>query len=94
MTDPIQILLAVVVTALTIMLIIVGIELLRVLKEARKTMERTNRILDDVETISSSVSGPVSKFSNLIQGMQQGASVINTITRILDKRFGKSEKSE
>lgn len=94
MTDPIQILLAVVVTALTIMLIIVGIELLQVLKEARKTLKRTNAILDDIETISSSVSGPVSKFSNLIQGMQQGATVISTITRILEKRFGNDEKSQ
>jgi hypothetical protein len=86
MVDPIQILIAVVVTTLTVLLIVIGIELFTILKEFKKTLGRVNQILDDVETISNSISTPVEKFSGLIMGLQQGAGILRFLEKIVDKK--------
>jgi uncharacterized protein YoxC len=86
MLDPIQILFIVVVTTLTVLLVIIGIEVFRILRQAKKTVERINLVLDDVETITSSVAGPVEKISGLMQSMQQGAQFVRFITGLIDSR--------
>jgi hypothetical protein len=86
MLDPIQILFIVVVTTLTVLLVIIGIEVFRILRQAKKTVERINLVLDDVETITSSVAGPDEKISGLMQSMQQGAQFVRFITGLIDSR--------
>ena len=86
MLDPIQILFIVVVTTLTILLVIIGIEVFRILREAKKTVERVNNVLTDVETITSSVATPVQKLSGVFQGMQQGTQFFQFITGLINSR--------
>lgn len=96
MIDPIQILIIVIISILTILLVIVGVELLFILRDFRKTFTKANESLDkldsilsDLEMISESVAQPVSKFSNLIMGVQQGAGIL----RFLNNMFNKSSKT-
>ncbi len=93
MIDPLQILFIVVITVLTVLLIIIGIEVYRTLQEAKKTLKRMNHVLDDVETITSSVALPVEKLSGIIEGFHQGASIIHFLTNIIErKKHNQSEK--
>ena len=53
-------------------------------------MERVNRILDDVEVITETVSRPVEGMSSLIAGVRQGAGII----KVLSKLFKGEEENE
>lgn len=86
MVDPIQIFFIVVVTTLTVLLSIVGFEAYKVLKHTQKTFKRVDKILDDVEIITESISGPMEKLSGLVSGLHHGAAFINTIQTIMEKR--------
>ena len=59
MTTFIQLLLAVVVTSLTFILTVVGIQVFHLLHDFRKMMDKLNRILDNTREISESVARPV-----------------------------------
>ena len=84
MLDPIQIVFAVVIFVLTILLVVIGIEVFRILQEAKHTLKRVNNVLDDVEVISSSISGPIQKVSGIVQGFQQGAAVMHFVQRLIE----------
>lgn len=88
--DPTQILLIIVVTTLTILLTVVGIQVFFILKEVRKLVEKTNKILDDAGTISESVAKPISSLSSSIGGL----SGITGLLGWLITRRRKKEKQE
>ena len=94
MLDPIQILLTVVVTTLTVLLVIIGIEVFRILQETKKTLERVNKILDDVEVITDTVTRPVEGMSSLIAGVKQGAGVIRVLSKLFKDREGEDEEGD
>lgn len=73
MTDPAQTALFLVIIALTVLLIVLGIQVFFILRELRKTVEKANKVLDDTGTITESVSGPISSFSSLAMGLKTGA---------------------
>ena len=86
MVDPIQVFFIVITTTLTVLLVIVGIEAYKVLKQIQKSIKRADKIMDDVEIITESVAGPVEKLSGLVHGLQHGATFINTIQSIIERR--------
>jgi preprotein translocase subunit YajC len=89
MADPIQILLTVVVTTLTVLLVIIGIQVFLVLQEAKKTLKRANKILDSLEVVVDSVIKPIKEASNFFSGIRKGADVIKVIAK-----FFKEEDEE
>lgn len=89
--DPIQILFIVVISILTLLLVVLGIEVFRILRQASKTLDRVNNVLDDVEVITSSVATPVEKLSGFVEGIQHGVGLINTIARFVENRSSKQE---
>lgn len=72
-----QILLFIVVSVLTVVLTIAGIEVIHILREFKETVKKTNRILDDTQMITSSVAKPISGVSGFLMGIKSGADVIN-----------------
>jgi uncharacterized protein YoxC len=79
MVDSAQILLTVVVTALTVLLVIIGIQVFFILKEVQKTLSRVNKILDDVEVLAESVLKPVREASNFLSGLKKGTDIIKLV---------------
>lgn len=59
MSGFIQLLLAVVITSLSFMLTIVGIQVFHILHDFRQSLKKLNRILDNTREISESVARPV-----------------------------------
>jgi len=72
-----QILLFLVVSILTTVLTLSGIQVYHILKELRETVKKTNKILDDVELISYSVAKPIAGVSAFISGLKGGMDVVN-----------------
>lgn len=85
MTDVTQILLIIVVTVLTTLLTVVGIQVIYILKEFRKTVEKTNKVLDDAGVISESVAKPVESMSGLIMGIRRGLEIFDLFKRKKEK---------
>ena len=93
--DSAQLLLLIVVVILTALLLILGIQVYFILQELRRTIIKTNKVLDDIELLTQSIAEPVSKLSSLTTGLKTGA-VIATALKILpffqNKKFHKDEE--
>lgn len=85
-TQVTSILLVVVVVILTAILSLVGIQLFLIFKEIRRSLQKTNKILDDASLISQSVAKPIASFSDFITGLRSGGDLV--------KFFLKKEKEE
>lgn len=81
MIDTTQILLFTVVTALTILLVILGIQIFFILREIRRMLEKVNKMFDDATVVT----GSISRSFHEISGFGEG---IKTVLRIFG-RFGK-----
>jgi anionic cell wall polymer biosynthesis LytR-Cps2A-Psr (LCP) family protein len=79
MIDPAQTILFLVIIILTVLLVVLGIQVFFILRELRKTIDKTNKVLDDTSVITESVSKPLASFSTLAMGLKTGA----TIAKIL-----------
>jgi len=79
MVDIIQIVLLSVIVLLALILIILGIQVFFILKDFRHTVKKTNKVLDNIDSISESVAKPVSSFSEFFGG----TSVVATILKII-----------
>lgn len=65
-----------------------GIWLIKVFKELRITITKTNQILDDAHSITASVAKPVSSISEFLMGFKNGFSFFNNL---FDKKNKKDE---
>lgn len=81
MVDPTQILLFTVVTVLTALLVAVGIQVFFILREARKALNKVNKILEDASLVSSSVSKPVIGIANFVEGIQGLRDLIDLVSK-------------
>lgn len=77
MIDAAQAVLLFVVVLLTILFVVLGIQVFYILREIRFTVQKTNKILDDAEVITGSISGPLSSLSNLTAGFKIGSLITN-----------------
>jgi hypothetical protein len=75
MIDPAQTALFLVIIVLAILLLILGFQVFFILRELRRTISKTNKILDDTGVITESVSTPISSLSALAMSIKTGAKV-------------------
>lgn len=68
-----QILLVLVVSVLTTVLTLSGIQVFYILKELRETIRKVNKTLDDCNVITESVAKPVAGLSGFIMGLKSGS---------------------
>ncbi len=69
MLSPTQILLIIVVSVLSAVLVVIGIQVFLILKEGKRSVEKVNKMLDDAGTISSAITKPIASLSNSISGL-------------------------
>ncbi len=77
--DSTQILLYSVVTILTVLLVVLGVQVFFILKEAKRTLDKINKILDDANLISESVARPIVGFSNFLEGVKSFGNLVNMV---------------
>lgn len=81
MIDPAQTALFLVIIALTILLLVLGIQVFFILRDFRKTINKANKVLDDTGSITESVSGPISSLSTIAMGIKTGANFAKMLRR-------------
>lgn len=90
MIDTVQIVLLVVIVTLTVLLVVLGVQVFFILKEFRKTVTKTNRLLDTSNDIAENVAVPVQSVSGLIDDVSTGTILTKAINIGL-KAFTRSE---
>lgn len=76
-----QVLLIIVVAVMTIMLGVIFTQLIIILKEFRKTLDKVNEVLDDTSIISQALSRPVGLLSSLATGLKSGSGILKFLTK-------------
>jgi hypothetical protein len=66
MIDTVQLILLVVIILLTLILVVLGVQVFFILQEVRKTVRKTNTLLDSAQSITNSLSQPMSGLSSLL----------------------------
>lgn len=74
-----QILLFLVISVLTTVLALAGVQVIYILRDLRETIKKANKIMDDFGIISSSVAKPIAGISGFITGLKSGVDVINLL---------------
>ncbi|MBI4080263.1 MAG: hypothetical protein HY430_00660 [Candidatus Levybacteria bacterium] len=92
MVDTVQIILLLVIVALTVLLVLLGIQVFFILKEFRNTISKANKVLDDTGLIAQSVSRPLASFSSIATGLKAGS--ILTIIKFAKNMLSKDEDEE
>ena len=77
--DSTQLLLSVVLTVTTVLLVVVGIQLIFVLKELRKTLKKVNGIIENFEKVGMSVEHSFSELTGFVSGLKTIFKVIDFI---------------
>lgn len=86
--DVTQIIIIASLTAVTAVIIVCGVWLISILKELKKTIIKTNTILDDTKSVTSCLVKPVSGVSEFIQGFKSG---YDLLTSFFKKKETKEE---
>ncbi len=77
--DTTQLLLTLVLTITTVLLIVVGIQLILVLKEVRKTVKKVNGIIESFEKLGGSMEHGFSEFIGFFSGIKTFFKVIDIL---------------
>ncbi|MBU4210288.1 hypothetical protein KKC08_01015 [Patescibacteria group bacterium] len=77
--DPTQLVLTISIAIITIILATIGIYLIKILKEIKITISKTNLILDDTQIITSSIAQPVSTFAEFFSGLRDGVQALSNL---------------
>lgn len=94
MFDLAQFLLVLVITTLTVLLVIIGLQVVNILREFRRSLEKINKILDDAGLISSSVAKPLADFSGFFEGVKGGLKIIESLLDFFKNRKKKREEKK
>lgn len=68
MIDPVQALLVVIITVLTIILAVIGFQVFLILREFQGSIKKVNKMLDDMGVVSEAISRPIASLSENITG--------------------------
>lgn len=81
MIDPVQAVLLFVIILLAVLFVVLGIQVFLILGDLRKTIKKTNKILDEVDQLTESVSEPISFISGILFSSKTFATIANFIRR-------------
>lgn len=79
--DPIQIVIIVVTLALTILFIVLGIQVWYIFKEVRSSIQKMNKMLDDMGKVTGTVGEGVSHLGGIVSGLKAGLSVFSSLRK-------------
>lgn len=89
-----QIALFVVIIVLAILLLALGVQVFFILREFRKTVLKANKVLDNTDVITGSVSAPISSLSGITAGIKTIAPILGILKKIISKDEGSGKKNK
>ncbi|MEK7565785.1 MAG: hypothetical protein AAB506_01945 [Patescibacteria group bacterium] len=81
MVDAAQLVLGLVIVTLTVMLSVIGLQVVYILRELRESIKKMNKVLDDTGVISESVSKPINMFSGMLLGLKGGSALMKIFSK-------------
>lgn len=85
MLDITQTLLIVVITVLTILLAVIGVQVFFILRDMRDTVQKTNKILEDTSSMTANFKRPFSSMTSLASGIKTGLEIISMLRERKEK---------
>lgn len=92
--DPFIVFLIVVISILTILLLVVGIQVILILRNINKTLSKTNNTLDTASYFFHNITHPLTDVKALGQGVKTGLFVAEHVAQWLHARTNKEEIHE
>jgi hypothetical protein len=92
--DITQVALFVVIVVLTILFVALGVQVFFILRDFRKTVTKANKVLDNTEVITQSVSTPLSSLSGLSAGLKTISPLIGLFKKIILKDENGKKKGD
>lgn len=86
MLDLTQTLLIIVILVLTVLLSVIGVQIILILKEVRFTLRRAHGLIDQAEGLLVKISHPAASLNNLLSGVKQGVQIVETVTSLFKSR--------
>lgn len=79
--EPIQLVIIVVTCILTILIVVLGIQVWLILKEIRLSLQKMNKMLDDMQKVTGTVGEGVSNLGGIVAGMKAGLSLFSSLRK-------------
>lgn len=92
MIDSVQLILLLVIITLTVLLVILGVQVFYILRDLRQTVKKTNKILDNADSITEGIEGPISAISSFVLGAK--ATSLLSIARLVKNFLGRDREDE
>lgn len=86
-----QILLLTAIFVISIILTIIGVQIIMLLRDTRETLKRADHLLGDLEFLSRSLTRAGSSFSHLSTGLQSGMQLVTLVSGLLSTKTKKSK---
>ncbi len=84
-----QIILLVVIVVVSAILIIIGIQIIGLLKDAKETLRKTDMIIEDVGFLSRSLIRGSSTVSHLFTSLESGMQLVGMVTKLIAPKVKK-----
>ena len=92
MIDSVQLILLLVIITLTVLLVILGVQVFYILRDLRQTVKKTNKILDNADSITEGIEGPISAISSFVLGTK--ATSLLSIVGFIKNMLGRDKDDE
>lgn len=77
-------------SVLTVTAVIIGIQLILILKELRHSLKKFNSVLDTAESCLQRLSQPATAIAGILEGFRQSSTLVQTISSFLNKKRSKT----
>lgn len=84
--DSLTIFLVIIITIITILLVVVGIQVYFLIGEARVTLKKYNKVLVKTDKIVSHVSDSIDEVSDSVSGLKSGLKLVEAFAHWVQKR--------
>ena len=90
MTESLQLILIIMLIVVIVFFIILGVQIFFLIQDARRTIKKANRVLDDTTDIAESIAEPLSAISGVVGTLGTGA-ILTNVLKIAVKMFSKTD---
>lgn len=80
-----QILLLIVIIILSIILTIIGVQLIGLLRDSKSTLKRLDNVLEDIEFLTRNLTSSSSTLGHISDGLKSGMELVGTLTQLFNK---------
>lgn len=89
--DIAQVVLLVVIIVVAAILIVIGVQIIGILKDAKETLKKTDLILEDVGFLTRSLARGSSTLTHLATSLESGMQLIGLVTKLVGSKSKKHE---